>query len=186
MTASKKNRRLLFICVLTAFGMFGFGFALVPLYNVFCKVTGVNGKTGGPVNYLGGPIDTSRTITVEFVATNNANMSWDFHPMTKKVELHPGEMKRISYFVHNESGKDMSVQAIPSVTPGYAARHLKKTECFCFTTQKLKRDQSAVWPILFHLETSIPKKVNTVTLSYTLFDLSKYKIKPRKESGRIS
>lgn len=169
-----KNKRLLIWLTAVAIGMFAFGYALVPLYNVLCKTAGINGKTGGPAGLNeNAVIDKTRTITVEFLASSNAYMPFQFYPLTKKIRVHPGENARLSYFAKNEAGKAMVIQAIPSVSPGIAAKHLKKTECFCFTKQYFKQGEERVMPILFHVDVDLPREINTLTLAYTLFDLSK-------------
>jgi len=182
----EKNKRTLIIMSLVVVAMFAFGYALVPVYNVFCKVTGINGKTGGPVKHSWGTVDESRTITVEFLSTNNANLPWEFYPMQKKVRLHPGAPTRVAYFAKNKTDHSMTIQAIPSVSPGEGAKYMKKTECFCFTRQTLKPGEEKIFPILFHLDTKLPKKIHTLSLSYTVFDVSKFLPKKHKNEGRIS
>ena len=177
MEKTKSTKRLMIILATVSVLMFGFGFAMVPIYSVLCKVTGLNGKTGGAVNYNNEFIDESRIITVEFLATNNEGLDWEFRPLDKKITLHPGEIKRTAYFAKNNTNKTMAVQAIPSVTPGLAARHIKKTECFCFERQVFKAHQEMEMPLLFHLDADLPKNINTLTLSYTLFDLSRFEKK---------
>ena len=164
------NKRLTIILLLIAIGMFGFGYALVPLYNVLCKNLGINGKTSNEASSPVSSVDLSRTITVQFLATNNANLPWQFRPNQTSVEIHPGQNTRVSYYAKNNAHKTMTVQAIPSVTPSIAAKYLKKTECFCFRQQTLASGASMDMPILFHLDRDLPKEINTVTLSYTLFD----------------
>ncbi len=185
---SKKIRRLVIILLAWAIAMFGFGFALVPLYDVLCNKLGFNGKTGGKQSpAVVSAVDMNRTITVQFVATNNANLPWKFHPQQTTVEVHPGENTRIAYFAENDSDKRMIVQAIPSVAPGFAAKYLKKTECFCFTQQALNSHQSMDMPLIFHIDRDLPAHINTVTLSYTLFDVTEMKNKiPEEKKGRIS
>jgi len=181
------NRRLVTIMVAVVVVMFGFGYALVPIYNVFCKVVGLNGKTGGPVNYYKSTyIDKSRSITVEFMSVNNNYLPWDFRPMQKKIHINPGAITRVSYYARNNTDHPMTIQAIPSVTPGYAAKYLKKTECFCFTRTTLKAHEVVKLPILFHLDTHLPKKVKQISLGYTLFDVSKLGGKVFKNEGHIS
>jgi len=181
-----KQRRLITALTLVVIAMFGFGYALVPLYNVLCNVLGINGKTGGAVSAVTGQIDQSRTIVVEFIANHSASLPWIFRPKIKKINLHPGEMKRISYFAENDSNRTMTIQAIPSVTPGLAARYLKKTECFCFNQQTLKSHESMDMPLLFHIDPDLPKNIHTITLSYTLFDVSRFKAKKKKNAGKIT
>lgn len=176
MNVEKKSYKTAAILTLVVVGMFGFGYATVPLYNVMCKKLGINGRSGD-VAVNDSIIDKSRTITVQFLANNNANLPWKFYPLKKSIEVHPGESTKIAYFAENDSDKTMMVQAIPSVAPGNAAKYLKKTECFCFTQQVLKSKQSMEMPLLFHLDTHLPENVHIVTLSYTLFDVTQLKHK---------
>lgn len=162
--------------------MFFFGYALVPLYNVLCQQLGLNGKTNTASVKNTAFIDKSRTVTVQFLATNNANLPWTFRPTVKKVELHPGESIKITYFARNDTNRLMTVQAVPSVTPGLAAGHLKKTECFCFNQQTLKPHASMNMPVIFHLDNSLPKNIHEITLSYTLFKSQKVR---GKTKGRL-
>ena len=168
----KVIRNLLFAVV----GMFGFGFALVPLYDVFCDITGINGKTGEQyVSDIPMQIDSSREIKVEFLANLNADMPWEFEPLTRSVRVHPGEASRIEYVARNKTDRDIIGQAIPSVSPGLAAAHFQKTECFCFTEQVLKAGEEKIMPVVFMIDPSINEDVHEVTLSYTFF------IKPGSE-----
>jgi cytochrome c oxidase assembly protein subunit 11 len=181
------KRKLIFLLTGIALSMFAFGFILVPIYNVFCKATGLNGKTDGPTSISATEIiDKSRWVTVQFLATTNANLSWDFYPVIKTVKLHPGEITRVAYFARNNASRDMTVQAIPSVTPGLAARYLKKTECFCFTQQTFKSHEAEEMPILFHLDTTLPKEITTITLAYTLFDAGKFAKNKSIVQGKIN
>lgn len=164
------NRRLFIILVFVTLGMFGFGFALIPLYTVLCKTLGVNGKTDPMFAAQSQIIDNSRTITVQFLTTTNENLAWDFYPEIKKVVVHPGENKLIDFFAKNNSAHTMTVQAIPSVSPGLAAKYLRKTECFCFTRQTFNAGEKRNMPVLFHLDRDLPRDIHTITLSYTMFD----------------
>jgi len=184
---TRSHKKLIVRLSLVVVCMFGFGYALVPLYNVMCKNLGINGKTSGETALSTEPIDMSRTITVQFVSTRNANIQWDFKPLTRSIRIHPGENKRITYTAHNLTDKTMTVQAIPSVTPGLTAKYLKKTECFCFTQQTMKGHEKMDWPLIFHIDKDIPKKYRTITLSYTLFDITGMSKNPPKgvTLGRI-
>lgn len=169
------HRKLISILVVVVLGMFGFGFALVPIYNSLCYKLGINGKTNTEAiayDVTQAQITKDRVVTVEFVATNNSGVPWAFYPKMKKIKVHPGEMARLAFYAENKTDHAMSVQAIPSVTPGIAAKYLKKTECFCFTKQTLNGHEAMNMPLLFHLDADLPEEVNTVTLSYTLFDVS--------------
>jgi len=172
----KVIRNLLFAVV----GMFGFGFALVPLYDVFCDLTGLNGKTGEQyVSDTPIQIDTSREIKVEFLANLNADMPWEFEPLTRSVRVHPGEASRIEYVARNKTDKDIIGQAIPSVSPGLAAAHFQKTECFCFTEQLLKAGEEKIMPVVFMIDPSVDEDIHEVTLSYTFF------VKPGSEDASV-
>lgn len=182
----KKNRKTLLILMLVVVVMFGFAYSLVPFYNLLCKSLGINGKTNQQSIAAATNVDLTRTITVQFVAHNNANLPWKFYPTVTTIKLHPGENTKITYFAENDSNKTMTVQAIPSVTPGPAAKYLKKTECFCFNQQTLSSKQSMQLPLLFHIDNDLPKSMHTITLSYTLFDASKIKAKvPQSKVGKI-
>lgn len=166
------NKKLYVILGAVIVGMSAFSFALVPLYNVFCKSLGLNGKTGGRVAYHATKVDESRWVTVEFVTTKNESLPWAFHPNVTKVKVHPGALSKVTFYAKNQTDHNMTVQAIPSVTPGLAAKYLKKTECFCFTRQSLAGEHERNMPLVFHLDPNLPKNINTLTLSYTLFDVS--------------
>lgn len=167
------NKRLFFILLAVVVGMFGFGFALIPVYNVMCKQLGINGKTENKSIAAIKTIDKSRTITIEFVANANAQLPWDFYPLTTEVKLHPGENVLINFYAKNNSPDRMTVQAIPSVAPGLAANYLKKTECFCFTQQTFGGREGRKMPVLFHIDPDLPKNIHEITLSYTMFDTAK-------------
>lgn len=181
------NRKLAIILSVAVLGMFGFGYALVPIYNVMCKAFGINGKTNNYAENIDHSIDYSRTVTVQFLSSRNNYLPWKFVPLIKSIKVHPGENTKVAFFAQNETDENMVVQAIPSVTPGLAAKHLKKTECFCFTKQMMKGKQGMAWPLLFHLDRDLPKNIRTVTLSYTLFDITKTtkNFKPAAQPGRI-
>ena len=158
--------RLMFIVV----GMFGFGFAMVPLYDVFCDVTGLNGKTSGEAIVADNlQVDTSRAIEVEFVANLNADMPWEFKPLQHSVTVHPGEPTRIEYVAVNRTNRVITGQAVPSVAPGQAAEYFQKTECFCFTEQKLEPGEEKRMPVIFVVDPALPEEVSQLALSYTFF-----------------
>jgi cytochrome c oxidase assembly protein subunit 11 len=171
----KRHTRLIIILSAITLGMFAFGFALVPIYNRLCQTLGINGKVTSQAEAYEATdktVDKNREITVEFVATNNGSVPWDFYPKTTKIKVHPGEIAKLAFYAENKSNFRMTVQAIPSVTPGIAAKYLKKTECFCFTQQTLNGHEAMNMPLLFHLDTDLPEKVRTITLSYTLYDVT--------------
>lgn len=172
MSDERSNNKLAWRLFFVVIGMFGFGFALVPLYNTMCRTLGINGKTDATISAASQTVDTSRVVQVEFLTTKAGGLPWQFKPVVHRVAVHPGEMKKVNFYAENQSTKTMSVQAIPSVTPGVAAKYFKKTECFCFVQQTLKSHESMDMPLLFHLDVDLPKNVNTVTLSYTLYNIT--------------
>lgn len=179
MTAqTKNNKKIVNKLLLVTVVMFGFGFALVPLYDVFCSVTGLNGKTGGKVESAKTQIiDKSRLVTVQFVANLNENMPWEFSPVIHEIQVHPGESTKIEYRARNNTGSEIIGQAVPSIAPGIAADYFKKTECFCFTEQKLAAYEEKLMPVIFTVDSSLPEDVKELTLSYTFF------IKPSSEKA---
>lgn len=166
----KQTRVILFVLV----GMFGFCFALIPMYNVFCKVTGLNGKTTNLAQTAVEPdaIDMSRTVTVELTSTLNGQIPSQFYATDKKFTLHPGEYVTTTYWVKNLTDKPMVVQAIPSVTPGLGAKHINKVECFCFINQPLAPGEGKHMRLVFTVDPALPKQMRTLTLAYTLFDVT--------------
>ena len=169
-----KTKTVFFLSVLVLF-MFAFGFALVPIYNSLCKTLGINGKTNPQAvkfDASKSKVDKNRLVTVEFVSTNNAGLSWPFYPKTHKIKVHPGEIAKLDFYAENNTDHQMTVQAIPSVTPGIAAKYLKKTECFCFAQQTLGAHEAMNMPLLFHVDESLPAHIGTITLAYTLFDVT--------------
>ena len=155
--------------------MFGFGFALIPLYDVFCDITGLNGKTGRieASEIDASLVDTSRTIEVRFLAGTNTGLPWSFEPLVKKMEVHPGQVYEAVYRVRSSSKESTLGQAVPSVSPGQAAQHFNKTECFCFTQQELAGFETRDMPLRFIVGTDISEKIEQITLSYTFFSLDK-------------
>ncbi|MDN3652282.1 cytochrome c oxidase assembly protein [Thalassotalea ponticola] len=159
--------------MLIVLGMFGFGFALVPLYDVFCDITGLNGKTAttaAVVNDSG--IDTSRTVKVQFMSRTAQGAPWQFEPEMNAIEVHPGEMKLVKFYAKNESGRYAVAQAIPSVSPGQAANYFQKIECFCFNQQPLEANTDVWMPLQFYVDVDLPEDVSELTLSYTLYDIT--------------
>nr|WP_049787020.1 cytochrome c oxidase assembly protein [Glaciecola nitratireducens] len=153
--------------------MLGFSFALVPLYDVFCDLTGINGKTSNEAAvYESVIIDESRTIKVEFITRTHSGMPWEFRAQTAEVAVHPGEMSEVAFYVRNPTDRDIIAQAIPSVSPGTAALFVNKTECFCFKHQPLKAGEEALMPMKFYVDPQLPKDITVFTLQYTLYDIS--------------
>ena len=165
------NRRTVTKLALATCVMFSFGYALVPLYNVFCTITGLNGKTGrltqAQANAL--TVDESRSVTVEFVTNVDAQMPWDFRPLVNKVVVHPGVETQVEFEVHNWDVGSVAGQAVPSVAPNTVAKYFKKTECFCFTQQTLAADETRRMPVRFIIDPRLPPEVTVLTLGYTFF-----------------
>ena len=167
------HRTLIAKLLALAVAMFLFAvFVLPPLYDLYCEITGIGGRTGGVYEAVEVKVDTSRQVEVQFVAANNAQMPWDFYPLEHSVVVHPGESRAVNFFAHNKTGEDMTGQAIPSVLPNNAADYFHKTACFCFDNQPLAAGEQAELGVVFILDPDLPDNVNTVTLSYTLFDIT--------------
>lgn len=165
------TRRLVSKLSLLVLAMFGFGYLLVPLYNVFCEVTGLNGKTGRITaqQAVATPIDESRVVTVEFVTSVNAGFPWAFKPTVSRIDVHPGAETEVIFEAVNQSSDTIIGQAVPSVAPSEAARFFSKTECFCFTQQTLAGGESKRMPVRFVVNPRLPQNIQTLTLGYTFF-----------------
>ncbi len=171
-SVKQANQRLLKRLLLLVVGMFGFGFAMVPLYNVFCEITGLNGKTNAEaMTLVESAVDSERLITVEFVANINQAAPWQFKPTVSKMQVHPGEFYRTSYFAQNLTDQLLVGQAVPSVAPGLAAQHFQKIECFCFSRQEFAPNEGRDMPVSFRIDPDLASDITTVTLSYTFFKL---------------
>lgn len=171
----KQHKKLLIALISVVLGMCVFAYALVPIYNTLCRTFGINGKPDLTPELPSTSIVYNRTVNVEFLTTENKSLPWKFYPKTGRLAVHPGKSERVVFYVENDSDHTMIVQAIPSVTPGPAARYFKKTECFCFTQQTLKAHEAMDLPLLFHLDPKLPKDIHTLTLAYTLFDVTNRK-----------
>jgi len=170
-TQQRATRRLVRRLVVIVVAMFGFGYLLVPLYNVFCEVTGLNGKTGrmGVAQAEKMTPDLSRLVTVEFVTSVNSGFPWNFKPMVSRVEVRPGEQMEVMFEATNRTNEVAIGQAVPSVAPNEAARYFSKTECFCFTEQKLAPGETRQMPVRFIVDPRLPKNIESLTLGYTFF-----------------
>jgi cytochrome c oxidase assembly protein subunit 11 len=173
-TTSPSHKRLLVKLALVVLAMFGFGFALVPIYDVICNITGLNGKTGAlsAKQAEGMTVDEHRTITVEFLANLNQGLDWEFQPGIKKMRVHPGKLYSVSYHARNLTQHQMVGQAVPSVTPNTAAAYFNKTECFCFTQQSFAAGEGRDMPLTFIVSPDLPERIKTISLSYTFFDVT--------------
>jgi cytochrome c oxidase assembly protein subunit 11 len=174
-------RRLLLLVALA----FVFAFAMVPLYDVLCEATGFNGKTAGSGVVRDGfavgglkagtvpapAVDLSRTVRVEFTGTVMPGLPWDMRPLTISLDLHPGELQQVSYLVRNTSDREVTGQAVPSVTPGQAAQHFEKIECFCFSQQTLGPGEAREMPLAFIVKPEVDRNITHITLSYAFFSI---------------
>jgi cytochrome c oxidase assembly protein subunit 11 len=160
--------------VVVAVAMFAFVFVvMVPLYNVLCDALGINGKTSGQAyTAVQASVDESREITIQFMATNNAGMPWQFEPSVTMMTVNPGAANDTVFFAANPLAKPMVAQAIPSISPSRAAQYFHKTECFCFNQQPLAGRSATEMPLQFIVDRDLPADIRTITLSYTLFDVT--------------
>ena len=182
MRDSSATQRLVRRLLLAVLAMFGFGFALVPMYNVMCKAFGINGKTAGA--WQGSQtVDDSRSVRVQFLATNADGMVWEFAPAQEEVRVHPGASTRVLFVARNPSDRAITAQAIPSIAPGLAAAFFHKTECFCFSQQVLQPGERIEMPVSFIVDRALPAEVQHLTLSYTLFDISARQPPARRSGG---
>ncbi len=173
----KENLKMMGKLSVIALGMFSFGYALVPIYNAICEMTGINVlavserqlpglSTAAPTNTQ---VDKSRVVTVEF--DTNVRGPWDFKPMVRSMQVHPGELTTVLYQFQNVQNRTMAAQAIPSYAPRQAGNHFNKLECFCFTQYTLAPGERKEWPVAFVIDPRLPKDVTTITLSYTFFEV---------------
>jgi len=161
--------------VLVVVGMFGFGYLMVPIYNILCEVTGLNGKTGviSTVQASELVIDEDRWVNVEFTGTVNVSGPWEFKPAQASLKIQPGKQYSISYVAKNLADHKVVGQAVPSVTPRQASKYFSKTECFCFTNQVFEASEEKDMPVVFVVDPALPKSVDSIVLSYTFFDTGK-------------
>ena len=170
MNASRdRNLRLVLKLATVAVVMFGFGFALVPFYQRLCEVAGVY-NIDQPDAARNTQVDRKRLLTIELDA-NTRGLPWEFRPLQKSVQAHPGELIEVRYVVKNTSERPVAGQAIPSYGPNLAARYVQKLECFCFGTQQLAPRDTREMPVRLVIDPGLPQEVKVITLSYTFFDL---------------
>lgn len=175
----RDHRQLLVKLAVVVALMFGFGYAMVPLYKSICEALGINvlslaekqtALADKGVANGNGQVDYSREITVEF--DTNARGPWDFKPAVRHMTVHPGELSQVMYEFRNVQNRTMAAQAIPSYAPMQASAHFNKLECFCFNEYTLKPGESKQWPVVFVIDPKLPKDVKTITLSYTFFEVA--------------
>jgi cytochrome c oxidase assembly protein subunit 11 len=170
-TLRRENRSLTLKLLLFALGSFGFGFALVPLYSVLCSLTGTGDQTQlAKAAIVVEHPDDSRTITVDFIADLPSVGSWEFHPVVRSMQVHPGRLYQTQFFAHNLTGQNVVAQAVPNITPGKAAAYFRKTECFCFRPQAFKKGEQRVMPVRFIVDRALPPYLDRLTLAYTFYE----------------
>ena len=187
-TRNNQRKHVIVLSVL-AVGMLGFAYALVPLYDVFCELTGINGKTAGLAanpntiaEVLVAPSD--REVTIQFLAQVGNGMPWEFRPTEHRLKVRLGEINTTNYFARNRAAQAVIGQAVPSVTPGSAAKHLHKVECFCFSQQRLEAGEDVHMPVKFYIDNDLRAEVHTLSLSYALFRVPERV--PEQDPGSLS
>ncbi|MBT8090089.1 MAG: cytochrome c oxidase assembly protein [Gammaproteobacteria bacterium] len=165
-----ENRALTGRLLLLAIAMFGFGFLLVPLYDVFCEITGFGGRTNATAAVVEEAPDLSREIRIEFVTTVNSYAPFEFAADVDSMTVNPGKMYFATFTAKNLTKADRVAQAVPSVAPVSAAEHFTKIECFCFTSQEFFANEQRAMPLQFIVDPELPEYVDTITLQYTFFD----------------
>ena len=148
---------------------FGFCFAMIPLYSIYCEVTGANGKTGRMNPSAITVVDRSRLVQIEFLTAVNSGLSWHFKPELSKLDVHPGELTTAYFVATNDSNEAIVGNAVPSVAPNEASIYFNKTECFCFTEQMLQPGESRRMPVRFIVDSAMPKNITVLTLAYTFY-----------------
>ena len=165
------NHRMRLRLSVVALAMFGFGYALVPLYDAICSALGVNDFVKADTRDANTQVDASRTVIVELDA-NAHDLPWRFRPLVRHISVHPGELATVEYEIANVRGTPVTGQAVPSYGPARAATYFRKIECFCFTQQTLAAGETRRVPVAFVIDPKLPKDVSTITLSYTFFEVA--------------
>jgi len=168
---AQANQHMLVKLLVVAVLMFGFGYAMVPFYRAICDALGLNNVIKADQPLVNTQVDTGRLLTIEFDANLRSNLPWTFTPVEKSVRVHPGALTQVTYEVRNHSDRPVTGQAIPSFGPQLAGSYFKKLDCFCFTQQTLAPGEVRHMPVVFVVEPGLPRDVNTVTLSYTFFEV---------------
>jgi cytochrome c oxidase assembly protein subunit 11 len=170
-SSNVRHRELSLKLAALTVGMFFFGFALVPLYDIFCDLTGLGGRTVNAAAEVEQNVDESRLVRVEFVASLGQTAPWEFRPGVSSMVVHPGQLYETHFFARNRTARHITGQAVPSVAPGLAARHFKKVECFCFTEQAFEPGEGRDMGVTFLIDPTLPAHLDTLTLSYTMYAL---------------
>jgi len=165
------NQQTLVKLLAVAVMMFGFGYAMVPFYRALCEAMGLNNVVKADQPVTNTQVDLGRFLTIEFDTNLRSNLPWTFTAVEKSVRIHPGALTQVTFEVRNRSDRPITGQAIPSFGPQLAGRYFKKLDCFCFTQQTLAPGEARLMPVVFVVEAGLPQDVNTVTLSYTFFEV---------------
>jgi cytochrome c oxidase assembly protein subunit 11 len=172
-TKNAESRSLVLRLLLMTVAMFGFGFLMVPIYDVFCEVTGLGGKTNTTAAVVAQPAKTGHEIRLEFDTTVNQYAPWEFESELDGMTVKAGGMYEAMFVARNLSEREKIAQAVPSVSPQQAAKYFKKLDCFCFTTQEFAGLEEKQMPVRFVIDSDIPEYIDTITLSYTFFDTAR-------------
>lgn len=165
------NRQTLAKLIVVAVAMFGFGYALVPMYEAICEVTGIRNLLRADALPANTQVDTTRVVTVELDA-NARGLPWTFRPVAGSLRVHPGELATVEYEVRNNLDRPVTGQAIPSYAPAEAGQYFRKLECFCFQQQTLAPGEVRRMPVVFVIDPALPAAVATISLSYTFFEVA--------------
>ncbi|GGC85682.1 cytochrome c oxidase assembly protein [Vreelandella lutescens] len=172
-------KRTVIRTVAVLIGMFAFAFALVPLYDVFCRITGLNGKVDTTAKaIIHEEIDQSRFITVQFITRGSAGLPWQMSVEARQMRVHPGQTAEVDFTFTNNSQRESWGRAVPSVSPSSATTHLRKVSCFCFQEQQLQGDERLTIPLIFQLARDLPEDIHTITLVYTLYPVQRVALSP--------
>jgi cytochrome c oxidase assembly protein subunit 11 len=173
MPEPRRHRRLVLGLLAFVAGSFAFGFALVPLYDVLCTITGLGNQKSLSRAVAAGTeaVDSQRLVTIDFIADLPTVGNWEFHPVLKSLQVHPGKLYEATFFAHNLTGHATTAQAVPDIVPSKAATWFHKTECFCFSPQSFARDEQRVMPVRFFVDPSLPGYIDRLTLAYTFYDV---------------
>jgi cytochrome c oxidase assembly protein subunit 11 len=169
MNKTAENRAVLVKLLVVTIGMFGFGYALVPIYKKICEITGIYEIEKASSPLANTQVDDSRLVTMEFDANIRSDLPWQFRPLQAAIKVHPGQLVQVVYEVRNASTQPITGQAIPSYGPQVAGQYIRKLECFCFAKQNFAPGEVRQLPVTFVIDTALPAHLETVTLSYTFF-----------------
>jgi cytochrome c oxidase assembly protein subunit 11 len=168
-----QHRGLVIRLLIFVAGAFAFGFALVPLYDVLCSITGLGNQKSltRAVAATRDAADETRVVTIDFMANLPTVGNWEFRPVMHSMQVHPGRLYEADFIAHNLTGHDTIAQAVPDIVPSKVAAWFHKTECFCFSPQSFKRDEQRVMPVRFFVDADLPGYVDHLTLAYTFYDV---------------